>query len=73
LRGISDVKIPAAITFVAYWAVALPLGYALGIRGPLGAVGMWIGIAGGLACAAIFLTARFTRFTAATDPVSSIK
>jgi MATE family multidrug resistance protein len=61
LRGISDVKIPALITLVAYWAVALPLGYALGIRGTHGAVGIWIGIAGGLACAAIFLAARFAR------------
>lgn len=63
LRGITDVKIPAIITFAAYWVVALPLGYALGVRGPLGAIGMWIGIAGGLACAAVFLAVRFTRLT----------
>jgi len=63
LRGITDVKVPAVITFVAYWVVALPLGYLLGVRGPLGAVGMWIGIAGGLALAAIALSARFARLT----------
>ena len=63
LRGISDVKIPAVITLLAYWGVALPLGYALGIRGPHGAAGMWIGIASGLALAAVFLTVRFTRLT----------
>ncbi len=63
LRGITDVKMPAVLTFGAYWIVALPLGYALGVRGPLGAVGMWIGIAGGLALAAIALTARFARLT----------
>jgi MATE family multidrug resistance protein len=63
LRGITDVKVPAAITFVAYWVVALPLGYALGVRGPLGAVGMWIGIASGLALAAVALSARFARLT----------
>jgi MATE family multidrug resistance protein len=63
LRGITDVKVPAAITFVAYWIVALPLGYALGVRGPLGAVGMWIGIASGLALAAVALSARFARLT----------
>jgi multidrug resistance protein, MATE family len=63
LRGISDAKIPAIITLVAYWVIALPLGYLLGIRGTLGAVGVWIGIAGGLACAAILLTARFVRLT----------
>ncbi len=63
LRGITDVKIPALITLVAYWVIALPLGYALGIAGPWGAPGMWAGIASGLAFAAIFLTVRFARLT----------
>jgi MATE family multidrug resistance protein len=63
LRGISDVKVPTLITFAAYWLVALPLGYVLGVRGPLGAVGMWIGIAAGLALAAVFLPWRFARLT----------
>lgn len=63
LRGISDLKVPAVITFAAYWAVALPLGYTLGIRGGFGAVGVWVGIASGLALAAVFLAARFARLT----------
>lgn len=66
LRGISDVKIPTAITLLAYWGLALPLSYTLGIRGPLGAVGIWSGIAGGLAFAALFLSARFARLTRAS-------
>jgi multidrug resistance protein, MATE family len=41
----------------------LPLAYLLGIRGPLGGPGVWMGIAGGLAFAAFFLTARFARLT----------
>jgi multidrug resistance protein, MATE family len=63
LRGMTDVKVPAVITFVAYWGIALPLGYVLGIRGTLGAVGVWLGIASGLAFAAISLVARFARRT----------
>lgn len=63
LRGLTDVKIPAVITFAAYWMIALPLGFLLGIHGSLGAVGIWIGIAGGLAFAAIFLALRFARLT----------
>ncbi len=63
LRGITDVKVPAVLTFVAYWVVALPLGYALGVRGTLGAAGMWIGIATGLALAAVALSMRFARLT----------
>lgn len=63
LRGMTDVKVPAAITLVAYWGIALPVGYALGIRGPWGAVGVWVGIASGLAFAAVFLVTRFGRMT----------
>ncbi len=65
LRGLHDVKLPAAITFVAYWVVAMPGGYLLGVRGPFGAVGIWIALAAGLAWAAIFLTWRFVRLTRA--------
>lgn len=63
LRGISDVKVPTAITLVAYWGIALPVGYVLGFRNALGAVGVWTGIASGLAFAAIFLSVRFARLT----------
>ena len=63
LRGITDVKVPALITFAAYWVVALPLGYFLGVRSGFGAVGIWSGIATGLAFAAVFLAARFARLT----------
>lgn len=64
LRAIGDTKLPTLITFCAYWVVALPLGYALGIRGTLGGVGVWIGIAFGLGLAAVLLTWRFARLTA---------
>lgn len=63
LRAIMDVRIPAIITCIAYWGVALPLGYIIGVRGPWGAVGVWSGIASGLALAAIFMTWRFVRLT----------
>ena len=63
LRGIGDLKVPTMLTFAAYWVVALPLGYALGIRGGMGAVGMWVGIASGLALAAVLLPWRFARLT----------
>ncbi|MBL9201194.1 MAG: MATE family efflux transporter [Opitutaceae bacterium] len=65
LRGMSDVRVPALITLVAYWVIALPLGYAAGVRGGLGATGVWLGIAGGLGFAAIFLTVRLVRRTRA--------
>ncbi|HUR56600.1 MAG TPA: MATE family efflux transporter, partial [Opitutaceae bacterium] len=63
LRGLMDVRVPALITLIAYWVIALPLGYAMGIRGPFGAVGVWSGIASGLAVAAVFLALRFVRLS----------
>lgn len=63
LRAITDVRVPTAITFAAYWVVALPLGYLLGIHGSFGAVGIWSSIAAGLALAAVFLALRFARLT----------
>lgn len=59
LRGIQDVKIPTWITLCAYWLIAFPLLYYLGLYTNLGAVGIWIGLLCGLAFSAIFQTSRF--------------
>jgi multidrug resistance protein, MATE family len=63
LRGLQDVRVPTAITFVAYWIVALPLAYFLAMHTALGPIGVWVGLAGGLACAAMLLITRFVRKT----------
>lgn len=58
LRGMSDVTVPMWMTFVAYWGIALPVGYLLGIRLGYGADGVWAGLAAGLCCAAVSLAIR---------------
>ena len=58
LRGLSDVTLPMGVTFVAYWVIALPLGYYLGIVREIGGTGVWIGLASGLCFAAFLLTGR---------------
>ena len=63
LRGLSDVRVPAAITFVSYWLLAIPGGYVLGLHTSLGAVGIWTGLAAGLAVAAVLHAWRFTLLT----------
>lgn len=63
LRGLSDVRVPAVITFIAYWLLAIPAGYALGLHTSLGAVGIWTGLATGLAVAAVLLGLRFRLLT----------
>ncbi|MGI4022081.1 MAG: MATE family efflux transporter [Janthinobacterium lividum] len=63
LRGIGDVKIPAFITFIAYWVIGLPVGYLLGIQLQLGATGIWYGLTLGLMVASILLYFRFNYFS----------
>jgi len=63
LRGLTDVKVPTGITFIAYWVVALPAGYLLAFRTSLGPIGVWSGLALGLSCAAALLAYRFHRLT----------
>ena len=59
LRGLTDVKIPTAITFIAYWIVGLPTGYLLGFILGLDVQGVWIGLLAGLTTSAVLLTLRF--------------
>lgn len=63
LRGIGDVKIPTIITFIAYWLIGLPVGYALGIQLNLGASGIWYGLTAGLMTASLLLYFRFNYFS----------
>ena len=48
LRGLEDVKVPSIVALLAYWVVALPLGYFLGFRLHLGAPGVWLALLLGL-------------------------
>ena len=59
LRGITDVRVPMIITFIAYWIIALPIGYFLGFILKMEVVGIWIGLSAGLSAAAIMLNLRF--------------
>lgn len=59
LRGLTDVKLPTIITFIAYWVISLPIGYVLGFRFELGVQGVWIGLLIGLAASAVMLMLRF--------------
>jgi len=65
LRGLSDVKIPTLITFIAYWVIALPLGYFLGFKLGLGVSGIWYGLFVGLSLAAVLLFIRFNKISKA--------
>jgi len=63
LRGLSDVKVPLASAFLAYWVLALPLGWWFGVRGGGGLAGIWWALAGGLAAATLVLGGRLRALT----------
>jgi MATE family multidrug resistance protein len=63
LRGMSDVKIPTIFTLIAYWILALPVGYLAGILWNGGPMGIWWGLWGGLTSAAVLLFIRFDRMS----------
>ncbi|MGI9551059.1 MAG: MATE family efflux transporter [Aurantibacter sp.] len=63
LRGLQDVKIPTAITFIAYWLIGFPICYYLGLRTELKSIGIWIGLLAGLSASALMLYIRFNFLT----------
>ena len=68
LRGLEDVKVPSVVSLLAYWAVALPLGYSLGFGLKMGATGVWIGLLTGLTLVAGVLLWRFRQHSAVPEP-----
>lgn len=63
LRGLADVKVPTYVTLFAYWGMAIPIGYILGIVYEMGAVGVWLGLLIGLTIAGILHLHRFRNLT----------
>ena len=59
LRGLHDSRVPLIIALLGYWAIGAPISVALGFATPLGPVGVWIGLAAGLAVVAVLLLLRW--------------
>jgi MATE family multidrug resistance protein len=60
LRGLHDTRVPMVFAAVGYWGVGLSLAVLLGFATPLAGIGIWIGLAAGLASVAALMTARWT-------------
>ncbi|MCM2561381.1 MATE family efflux transporter [Lutimaribacter sp. EGI FJ00015] len=63
LRGVQDTRVPMVIAAFSYWAVGVPFSYVLGFPLGLGGVGVWLGLAIGLALAGVFMMWRFWRIS----------
>jgi len=60
LRGLQDTSVPMWIALFAYWVPGIGTALTLGFLTPLQGVGVWIGLATGLAVAAVLLTWRWS-------------
>lgn len=59
LRGLSDTKVPMVLAVASYWGCGLLTAYLLGFVLDYGGVGIWIGLAVGLAAATVLLGLRY--------------
>jgi len=59
LRGLNDTKVPMIVAIVGYWLIGFPVAYLCGFVLQWRGVGVWSGLAAGLAFVAVVLTARF--------------
>ncbi|WPC07222.1 NorM family multidrug efflux MATE transporter [Pseudomonas benzenivorans] len=64
IRGLKDAKTTFLVGLACYWAVGAPLAWTLAFVLGWGAAGVWWGLAGGLACAAVGLSLGFEWKTA---------
>ncbi len=58
LRGLQDVRVPSILIFIAYWVIALPMGYWLTFEMDWGAQGIWVGLLIGLTLTAFAMYYR---------------
>ncbi|MGE5562662.1 MAG: MATE family efflux transporter [Bacillota bacterium] len=59
LRGLHDTRWPLLFALVGYWVVGLGIGSWLAFAADWKGVGIWIGLASGLACVAAMMLARW--------------
>jgi len=63
IRGFKDAKTTFLIGLASYWLIGAPAAWTFGFYAQGGAIGVWWGLALGLACAALALTIAFERKT----------
>ncbi|RKK06066.1 MATE family efflux transporter [Pseudoroseomonas wenyumeiae] len=61
LRGLKDTRLPLLYAALGYWVLGLPVGMLLGFTAGLGPLGIWFGLAAGLAAVALMMTLRWRR------------
>jgi MATE family multidrug resistance protein len=72
LRGYKDTRMPLLLILIAFWGIAMPLGYSLALTSvwghPMGATGFWISLIVGLSVSAVLLGVRLHRVQRRQQP-----
>jgi MATE family multidrug resistance protein len=63
LRGFEDVRLPFGMLLIAYFVLALPVGWLFAFRMEAGPIGIWFGYLLGLFAISFFLLLRFRWLT----------
>lgn len=61
LRGLEDTRWPLIFAAVGYWVIGIGIGLLLAFPLGLAGVGLWLGLASGLAVVAVLMVARWSR------------
>ena len=61
LRGVKDTRVPMLLALISYWFIGIPIAYSLTFTFNMGGIGIWWGLAAGLASAALLLSLRLYR------------
>jgi len=61
LRGLGDTAVPMIYAIFGYWVVAIGVGVALAFGAGWGGVGIWVGLASGLAVVSVLMISRWMR------------
>jgi MATE family multidrug resistance protein len=59
LRGLHDTKVPMLFAAIGYWGIGLGIALLLAFRLHRGGIGIWIGLAAGLAVVALMMVGRW--------------
>lgn len=59
LRGLHDTRVPMLYAAIGYWGIGLPLSFYLSQYTNLRGVGVWVGLASGLAAVAVLMVRRW--------------
>jgi len=59
LRGLHDTRVPMWYAAIGYWGIGLPLSYFLSQYTSLGGIGVWVGLASGLAAVSVLMVHRW--------------